>query len=559
MQAASRNPDIVKTDKTFSRQRLQGWRLIVSLALGFSLGLPSFSIGLATEAGSIQTGSAGIAASSTDAYNTGLSLYAQGKYTGAFAYFLRATRQDERNINARYYLADTLVRINRRAEAREEYRKIRELAPDSRAARLSATALARLQESPQQGIGGFWRLSGQTSAQREDRYTGLIGDGDTYLDQVTETNGAVRWSLLKSPLKVYVEEAPLGIRNFQPAFPSQVRRALDIWMNVLDHQLSYTLQSTPEQADIRVSWVNTLDTRGHLGDGGTAYTAGLTSPRLQDDQLQFMDVRLATFNILGEPQNANLIYAVAIHELGHALGLLGHSDHPEDVMFARNKQIIQPSPRDIRTLRALYAGRADIDNRTAAERRASPAPGTETTQGDSANQRSRERSLKLDEAIRRLETQSRQDGMALTWLNLGIAYFQKGRRLEESNPSGAGSAAGAKTGESSPQVWYDKAIEAITQAIRLEPGDPNAYHKLSLVHQAKGDFPAALNDIREAISRDRRMPEYYMLQAWYLARLGRSAEAQDSLNTYLHYKPDEAGSADVRQIRGALTAKSAAH
>jgi tetratricopeptide (TPR) repeat protein len=485
------------------------------------------------------------------AYQTGLALYAQGKYTGAFAYFLRATRQDERNVNARYYLADTLVRIDRRVEAREEYRKILKLAPNSRAARLSALGLARLQESSRPAPGGSWRIGGQPAGRRDDRYVGSIGEGDTYLDQVTGTNGAVRWSLLKSPLKVYIESTPLGIRNFQPAFPTQVRRALDVWMNVLDRQLSYTLQTEPEQADIRVSWVNALDTRGHLGDGGTAYTAGLTSPRLQDDRLQFMEVRLATFNIRGEPQNADLIYAVAVHELGHALGLLGHSDHPEDVMFARNQRITQPSPRDIRTLRALYAGQADIDNRTAAERRAAPTAGSETAQRDAANQRA----LKLDEAIRRLETQSRQDGMALTRLNLGVAYFQKGRRLEES-PAGSGTDAGGKTAES-PGVWYDKALEAMTQAIRLEPRDPRAYHKRSLVRQAKGDFPAALSDIREAISRDRREPEYYMLQAWYLARLGRPAEAQDSLNTYLHYKPGEAGSADVRQIRGALTAKPA--
>src|SRR5690606_9284999 len=92
----------------------------------------------------------------------------------------------------------------------------------------------------------------------------------------------------------------------------------------------------------------------------------------------------------------------------------------------------------------------------------------------------------------------------------------------------------------------------VSKAIQMEPKDPRAYHKRSLTYQELADFPKALQDIRMAISLERREPEYYMLQSWFLARLGQTAEARSSLDTYLLYRPGEADSSDVRQIRDYL-------
>lgn len=484
------------------------------------------------------------------AYENGLALYAKGSYTGAFGYFLRAIHEDPQNINARYYLADTLVKLDRRAEAETQYRKIMEIAPHSQASRLSILALAQLRQARDPKAIPQWRQGSSSidGSGPSDRYTGYIPEGDTYLERVGEGVGLTRWSLLTMPLKVYIETSPAGIRNFQPSFINQVRRGLDAWVNALDHQLSYSLQTIPDNADIKITWVNTIDTRGHSGDGGTSYTAGLTTPNIRDGQLLSMGVSLATFNIVGEPQNDGVIYAVAVHEMGHALGLLGHSEHPEDIMYAHNQSVLQPSPRDIRTIRQLYANVAAVDNRPASQRPAQSAK-------DAAISR-QELAKRMDDRIRRLEEQSQKEGTALNWLNLGVAYFQKARRLETALPEETPPMAKPDPNAApppTPKDFYQKALTAIDRSIQQEPDDSRAYHRRSLVYQAMQNYSSALSDIQSAISHDRREPEYYMLQAWYLSQLGRKAEAQDSLNTYLLYKPGETNSTDVLQIKKALT------
>jgi tetratricopeptide (TPR) repeat protein len=62
---------------------------------------------------------------------------------------------------------------------------------------------------------------------------------------------------------------------------------------------------------------------------------------------------------------------LAMHELGHALGLWGHSPDPDDIMFARPMSATL-SPRDIRTIRRLYR----IDSLPASSASGEPASST---------------------------------------------------------------------------------------------------------------------------------------------------------------------------------------
>jgi tetratricopeptide (TPR) repeat protein len=457
-----------------------------------------------------------------DAYGKGVQYYSSGLFQQAVPFFLQALQQNPDHVNCRYYLADTYVKLNQPLAAQQHYQKILVIDPGSQAARLSRLGLVALNRLPAK------KKQFQPLASKEDstadQYRGPWGEGSDYLDKIRESGRLIRWSLRTMPLKVYVEERPVDIRNFQPAFASSVRKALDVWTTALDHQLGYQLTTLPEEADIRVFWTNRLDTRGSHGDGTTAYTAGIMLPKIRDNQIDYMTVQIATFDIAGHPQTPENIYAVAIHEIGHSLGLMGHSDNPADIMYGQNKHVLKLSKRDINTFRRLYSSKPDISNLSPKELQPTPD-----------QNRQLEKQLIIE--IQRAEQLVQKQNFSIHWLNLGVLYFQQSEITQEA---------------SSRQQWLAKALKALQQAEQLEPEDAKAKHRISLAYQAMGDFAHAEEAIQKAINLAPKEADYLMLHAWYLAKLDRKAEARGELDRYLREQPGQAGSRDVQQIRKAL-------
>lgn len=147
---------------------------------------------------------------------------------------------------------------------------------------------------------------------------------------------------LEAPLKVYVETRPKNSQLYRPEYFDYVREGLEAWAKALDGRLKYEFTEHPHEAQILVQWVAAFDEQYTAGDAITRF--GHSSIRIKTTDLPPMDIK------------ANIL-----HEFGHALGINGHSDNPEDIMVGMRHwttdQNYRPrlSVADQQAIRRLYS------------------------------------------------------------------------------------------------------------------------------------------------------------------------------------------------------------
>lgn len=473
----------------------------------------------------------------------GLFAWRHQRYALAIQAFRQSLTLNPHQPLIRYYLADALAKTRRLREAQREYQHILATAPDSQAARFSRQALIALTAAPGQTRAPIGKIASGNARRKRPVAGGPdaiaevmpAAGADDYLNEITENGRLVRWSVLQQPLWVWVDRNPQGIRNFQPAFVASVSKALTVWTQALDGRLRYELIDTPHEADIRVTWVNSIDTKGQTTESGTAYHAGVTVPEVRERQLRAMEIRMATFDISGRPQDATHIEAVMLHEMGHALGLLGHSDNPQDIMYGQNQLRFSLSRRDDTTIRRLYGEPADITSLP-----------PEDTLNDQQASRIADR---LDAQIAKQEAAVALQHDNLSLMNLGNAYFAKGKALVDKAKQEQG--VGAPL---SPQAaeWFQKAVRVITEGIALDPRAPFGYYNRAVAYQELRQDDQALNDLNQALKLDPRDPKLYREKAWVLAKLQQKTDAHQALAEFLAREPHQAASPEVKRIEQLL-------
>lgn len=176
-----------------------------------------------------------------------------------------------------------------------------------------------------------------------------------YLDQVLPSRyGYLRWPHL--PICVYVQPAEAGTtaaaeRTRQ--WVEAVTAAIATWNRYLPLQLV----TAPELADILVQRRSPPLRRAPDGRLAPARSAETVFHLFLEPIGQDQEAILPRFRIdLGSQQGPLGLQQTALHELGHALGIWGHSPDGQDVMVDRQtpQAILQPSARDLATLSQIY-------------------------------------------------------------------------------------------------------------------------------------------------------------------------------------------------------------
>ena len=160
----------------------------------------------------------------------------------------------------------------------------------------------------------------------------------------------VRWPLDKGKLRIRVE-LPDFVKGDDA---KQVREAAIEGIMQWDNQTFPIIiqKGLALRWDINVNWTQGLQ----MEAVGVANPAWQFSGKRVSYSFQGMGIMVPPQAAMSRDARLAWVRDIASHEMGHALGIMWHSDRRTDVMFPSiNNAPGAPSARDFRTVEALYA------------------------------------------------------------------------------------------------------------------------------------------------------------------------------------------------------------
>jgi len=176
------------------------------------------------------------------------------------------------------------------------------------------------------------------------------GSPGTYVNELLlqRDSALARWHDRRhNPLRVWVQrETPTS--DFSAGFPEIVRAAFDEWMST-GIPLSFSFVPDSASADVHVTWIDRFDEQ----------ISGKTLWAHDDDWwIVEANIVLAIHHRGGEPLDGSAVRAIALHEIGHLIGL-DHTQDTANIMTpkVRVKELSEPDRATARLLYTLPPGK----------------------------------------------------------------------------------------------------------------------------------------------------------------------------------------------------------
>lgn len=307
-------------------------------------------------------------------FNQSFDAMKKGDYKVASAKLEQAVHLDPKLYQARTNYGFVLSRLGRMDEAIAELQKAIELDPSRAEAVTTLAAMYQATGKLQEAIDLYSQVLQRypkhplainiqsvitqlkEQKQREDEIAKSIAPEQNVNDYFEHTTYESVSKWLHMPLKVYIppDSETSHISCYRSEFGTALRDAFKEWAEASGNAVKYQMVTSQKDADIDVLWTSDPTKVSRPSEGGEARVAYDVVHGINHAQIILLTKTPdgTEFNI-----PLNIIKAACLHEIGHSLGLLGHSPNANDVMFCSVPAADQPHPvtaRDGATLAHLY-------------------------------------------------------------------------------------------------------------------------------------------------------------------------------------------------------------
>ena len=249
--------------------------------------------------------------------NKGKQYYEQGQYEKAIRMFDAVANALPHDYESIYYKALALSKMPATLENQKALYEIAWLDDCDKANEVAEKALEQMR----------WKLNEQI--------------GPNYIDNVLYEDKLVRWNK-SEPITYNIKTNSSVPQNYY----ADVKSAFDEWQSQFNKDIVFR---------------EVKDNSAKISDNNIKnQKSGNTVPQIKNNQLVKIDIKLKNRDADGNIYQDAGLKSLAMHEIGHALGLFGHSSDPNDVMYFDGDVINSQtnykeiSERDKNTLKAIY-------------------------------------------------------------------------------------------------------------------------------------------------------------------------------------------------------------
>lgn len=438
-----------------------------------------------------------------DNFALGKSAFARKDYNSANKYLVQYLTENPNDANARYYYAQTLTYLQNYKQAKLEYGYVIQLAPGTTVADYAKASLAYLDKT--MGTSTPEKKSTtntQNSLQGQD-----ISTIDNYLQKAISAEGEINtWNPDLMPIKVYFDQT----NRPKSAYINAMKSAMATWQSVSDGLFSFTYVTNPAEAQVTVKILGaTPKAENHV--------LGKTKPMYREGYIYAGTIVMYTLDKEHKAVSSADFYNVALHETGHLLGIEGHSDSRDDIMYpdydknSAQGKMVPLSERDKNTLKAMYA----LDK--------NPYATGINSLNSVLGTKSQRIKTKLEENLQ--YAKSHPDN-PLSYNHIAFSYEQQDKEIE--------------------------AIDYYKKTLSLDPANVYANSALARIYGKRNDLKNAEIYYKNVIKADAKNTGAYCNLTNLYIRNNKIQMAKSTMTTLLYRNPDAKNDPLVKAIKEQL-------